>query len=31
MAEGTAGSDGQRRGFRFVGRDNLTIEYWEGE
>ena len=31
MAESPPGPDGQRRGFRFVGRENLNVDYWEDE
>jgi uncharacterized cupin superfamily protein len=31
LAEYPAGPDGQPRGFRFVGREDLGIDYWEGE
>lgn len=31
LAEYPPGPDGQLRMFRFVGRENLNIDYWEGE
>ncbi|WP_348757208.1 cupin domain-containing protein [Candidatus Methylocalor cossyra] len=31
LAEYPADSDGQPRVFRFVGRENLSIDYWDGE
>lgn len=31
LAEYPAGADGKSRGFRFVGRENLAVDYWEGE
>ena len=31
LAEHSPGSDGKPRGFRFVGRENLNISYWDGE
>jgi uncharacterized cupin superfamily protein len=31
LAEYPAGQDGQPRGFRFVGRESLNIDYWDGE
>lgn len=31
LAEYPAGEDGQRRMFRFVGRESLNVDYWEGE
>ena len=31
LAEYPPGPDGQARMFRFVGRENLNIDYWEGE
>ncbi len=31
LAEYPAGPDGQPRGFRFVGREDLAIGYWDGE
>lgn len=31
LAEYPSGTDGQPRGFRFVGRESLAIDYWDGE
>lgn len=31
MAEYPPGPDGKPQGFRFVGRENLGVNYWEGE
>jgi len=31
LAEYPLGPDGQPRGFRFIGRENLDISYWDGE
>lgn len=31
LAEYPPGPDGQPRGFRFIGRENLNISYWDGE
>ena len=31
LAEYLAGADGQPRGFRFVGRESLNVDYWDGE
>jgi uncharacterized cupin superfamily protein len=31
LAEFPEGPDGQRRVFRFVGRENLNVDYWDGE
>jgi uncharacterized cupin superfamily protein len=31
LAEYPPGPDGQPRGFRFIGRETLTLGYWEGE
>lgn len=31
LSEYSAGANGERRGFRFVGRENLNADYWEGE
>lgn len=31
MAEYPAGADGKPRGFRFVGRVERNVDYWEGE
>lgn len=31
LAEYTPGADGQKRGFRFIGRLNQSLNYWEGE
>ncbi len=31
LAEYPAGPDGQPRGFRFIGRENMCIDYWDGE
>jgi uncharacterized cupin superfamily protein len=31
LAEFPAGADGKPRGFRYVGRENLAADYWEGE
>ena len=31
LAEYSAGPDGQPRGFRFVGRDTLSLDYWDRE
>lgn len=31
LAEYPPGPDGQPRGFRFVGREGLNLDYWEGE
>jgi len=31
LAEYAPGADGRPRGFRFVGRDTLNVDYWEGE
>ena len=31
LAEYAPGADGKPRGFRFVGRDALNVDYWEGE
>jgi uncharacterized cupin superfamily protein len=31
LAEYAPGADGKPRGFRFVGRDTLNVDYWEGE
>lgn len=31
MAESRPGPDGQRRGFRYMGRETLNVDYWEGE
>lgn len=31
LAEFPAGPDGQAQGFRFVGRPDLNVDYWEGE
>lgn len=31
LAEFAPGPDGKPRGFRFVSRENLSVDYWEGE
>jgi uncharacterized cupin superfamily protein len=31
LAEYPAGADGKPRGFRFVGRESLNVDYWDGE
>ncbi len=31
LAEFPAGADGKPQMFRFVGRENLNVDYWEGE
>jgi uncharacterized cupin superfamily protein len=31
LAEYPAGPDGKPQGLRFIGRENLNIDYWEGE
>ena len=31
LAEYPPGADGKPRGFRFVGRENLNVGYWDGE
>ncbi len=31
LAEFPPGEDGQPRGFRFVGKEELILDYWEGE
>jgi uncharacterized cupin superfamily protein len=31
LAEFQDGPDGQHRVFRFVGRENLSVDYWDGE
>jgi len=31
LAELSAGADGKPRGFRYVGRENVAADYWEGE
>jgi uncharacterized cupin superfamily protein len=31
MADYPAGSDGKPRSFRFIGRESLNIDYWDGE
>lgn len=31
LAEYPAGPDGQPRSFRYIGREDLGIDYWEGE
>jgi uncharacterized cupin superfamily protein len=31
LAEFTPGPDGKPKGFRFVSRENLSVDYWEGE
>lgn len=31
LAESPAGPDGQPRGFRFVGRDTPSLDYWDEE
>lgn len=31
LAELPAGPDGQPRAFRFVGRENVGVDYWDGE
>ncbi len=31
LAEIPAGSDGKPQGFRFVGRQELKVNYWDGE
>ena len=31
LAEYPPGADGKPQMFRFVGRENLNIDYWEGE
>lgn len=31
LAEFPPGPDGQPRGFRFIGRENLGVSYWDGE
>ncbi|OZG73548.1 cupin [Hahella sp. CCB-MM4] len=31
LAEFPPGADGQPRGFRFVGKEDLNMDYWEGE
>lgn len=31
LTEYPPGPDGQPRGFRFFGRENLSISYWDGE
>lgn len=31
LAEYSPGPDGRPRGFRFIGRENLNINYWEDE
>lgn len=31
LAEYAPGPDGQPQGFRFVGRENLNMNYWDGE
>jgi len=31
LAELPPGPDGKPRGFRFVGRENIAVDYWDGE
>lgn len=31
LAELPAGADGQRRTFRFIGREAISVDYWDGE
>ena len=31
LADYSAGPDGEPKGFRFVGREHLSLDYWDGE
>jgi uncharacterized cupin superfamily protein len=31
LAEFAPGPDGKPQGFRFIGKENLNVDYWEGE
>ncbi len=31
LAEYAPGPDGKPQGFRFVGKESLNVNYWEGE